>query len=811
MQLLGFHSLWKRLVGAEVADKGWSMPGSAEQPRVDISKQNKNPFILSRAEETKGHADSTNPLINQQPLLNIFTETMPQLVWSTNANGVCDYVNEKLTSFIGKGTDLSSENSWMEHIHPQDQAPMLEAWHRSISEDKVFETEYRLRRSDGEYIWHLVRAFPVKNAQNQTVRWVGTCTDIDKHKRTEVALRELEVQLRSGEERFVLAETASRTGIWDWDLVKDNVYYSPRYKSLLGFSEEEFPNSVKAFTPRLHPEDRDTTWTAIAAALRGDSPNYEAQFRLRHKDGSYRWILSRGFVFRDGNGTAVRMSGVHLDITDYKTTALALEATERELRRVMASISDYLWSAEINEAGEFKYLFYSPAVKRITGRPEEYYYPGPDRWLQTVHPDDRAWLLDDFQKLRSGEISHLEREYRILWPDGSIHWVRDSALTTRNGNTIRIDGVVSEITERKTANDRLNQWEKIFNHAGWGVAITSAVSNIVQAVNPAFALMHGQELEELTGKRMESVLSPESRDTMREAVLRADDCGHASFEAVHVKKDGSSFPMQTDVTAIKDSEGNVLYRASNFQDITHLKKTETELKRKAEELARSNAELEQFAYVASHDLKEPLRMVSSYVRLLERQYKGKLSPEADQFIDFAVQGATRMYALIGDLLEYSRVGTRERALRPVDMNAVLAQSLENLGLAIKESSAVIEARPLPTLLGENSLLVQLFQNIIGNSIKFRLGAPLIRITAKLEGDHWTFAISDNGIGIHPKYAEKIYVIFQKLHPKDRYGGTGIGLAICKKIVERHQGRIWMDSTPGRGTTFYFALPVEPQH
>ena len=195
-----------------------------------------------------------------------------------------------------------------------------------------------------------MRTTPLKNSGGP-LRWVGTCTDIDTHKRHEVCLRETEAKLRYGEERFVLAETASRTGIWDWDLVKDDVYYSPRYKAILGYTDEEFPNLVNAFTPLLHPEDRDPTWTAITAALRGDVPNYEAQFRLRHKDGSYRWILSRGFVFRDKSGAAVRMSGVHLDITEHKKTALALEATERELRRVMASVSDYLWSAEINEMG----------------------------------------------------------------------------------------------------------------------------------------------------------------------------------------------------------------------------------------------------------------------------------------------------------------------------------------------------------------------------------------------------------------------------------------------------------------------------
>ncbi len=789
--------------------KGLFMPGSADQPRnlpPKLKSLNAVPSILTTVEDSVRRKSS--PAADAEPLLRVFTETMPQLVWSTDANGMVDYVNRQWYEYSGITPGPFSEKDCLNSLHPQDRKQALDAWHESLRTHGPYEVEYRIRRHDGEYRWHLVRAFPVLSPEGKVIRWVGTCTDINQNKKVEVTLRQLESQLRHQEERFVLAETASRTGIWDWDLVKDNVYYSPRYKSILGFTDEELPNLVNSFTPLLHPEDREMAWAAITSALKGDSPNYEAQFRLRHKDGQYRWILARGFVFRNDKGVAVRMSGVHLDITSYKQTALSLEATERELRRVMSSISDYLWSAEVSPLGEFKYIFFSPAVMRITGRDENYYYAGPHRWIETIHPDDRPRLLDEWQKLKTGQVEALEREYRIIWPDGSIRWVRDSARVTVNGATIRIDGVVSEITDRKVASERLTQWEKIFDHAGWGVAITSAKDNSIRAGNPAFAIMHGLEVEELAQTTLVSLVAPECREAMLDFLAQADALGHITYETAHLRNDGSSFPLLADVTSVKDARGNILYRATNFQDITYLKRTETELKRKAEELARSNAELEQFAYVASHDLKEPLRMVSSYMRLLERQYKGKLSDEADQFIDFAVQGATRMYALIGDLLEFSRVGTHSRSLQNVDMNEVLELVLDNLSLAIKETKATIERVPLPTIPGEYSLLVQLLQNMIANSLKFRLGAPIIRIDAKLIDDSWVFSVQDNGIGIHPKYAEKIFVIFQRLHPRDRYTGTGIGLAICKKIVERHHGKIWMESMPGKGTTFFFSLPSE---
>jgi light-regulated signal transduction histidine kinase (bacteriophytochrome) len=224
-------------------------------------------------------------------------------------------------------------------------------------------------------------------------------------------------------------------------------------------------------------------------------------------------------------------------------------------------------------------------------------------------------------------------------------------------------------------------------------------------------------------------------------------------------------------------------------------------------LERSNSELQNFAYIASHDLQEPLRMVASYMQLLSRRYKGKLDSDADEFIRFAVDGAQRMQSLINALLSYSRVGTQGKAFELTDCEKVLDGTLASLKKAIEESDAEITRGALPTVMGDPAQLGQLFQNLIGNAIKFRNhGRPAVRIAAERRGKEWLFSVADNGIGIDAKYAERVFVMFQRLHSKDDYPGTGIGLAVCKKIVERHGGKIWVESVPGAGSRFYFTIP-----
>ena len=365
--------------------------------------------------------------------------------------------------------------------------------------------------------------------------------------------------------------------------------------------------------------------------------------------------------------------------------------------------------------------------------------------------------------------------------------------------------------ERKRREEALQESESfktaILETALDGI-VTFGEQGIIESLNPAAERLFGYSDRAIIGQDV-GILMPtpdsEGPNISRDNEL-ATGINHTAREMVGRKSDDSTFPMELTVSELQLGDRRIF--TGIVRNITERKQAELELTRRAQELARSNVELEHFAYVASHDLQEPLRMVASFTQLLARRYGDQLDATAHEFIGYIVDGATRMEALINGLLAYSRVGTRGAAFQAIDCREVLDHALANLKSAIDETNAVITHDPLPCLWADPTQMGQLFQNLIGNAIKYRgASPPRIDLAVRRQGDDWLFSVRDNGIGFDPKHRDRIFDIFQRLHNRDQYPGTGIGLAICKKIVERHGGRIWAESEPGRGSRFCFILPA----
>jgi PAS domain S-box-containing protein len=371
------------------------------------------------------------------------------------------------------------------------------------------------------------------------------------------------------------------------------------------------------------------------------------------------------------------------------------------------------------------------------------------------------------------------------------------------------------ISELEALELELKQSDQLFRPLFYSspIGIYIVQNGCFRLVNQQFTRISGYDEDELIGRPSMNLVLKEDRNSVREKaveMLKGKRSSAYEFRLV-TKKAETKWVMETVASVFYQKERATL---GNLIDITERKQTEDRLKQITTEVQRSNTELEQFAYVISHDLQEPLRMVSSYTQLLAERYQSKLDADADEFIAYAVDGAKRMQTLLYDLLEYSRVGTRGKSPSLVNCEDIVQQAMDNLKIAIEECGALVSHDALPTIKADEGQLVRLFQNLIGNAIKFHgQEPPRIHISAKRRCDMVTFSVRDNGIGIDPQHAQSIFEIFRRLHTREEYPGTGMGLAICKKIVERHGGRIWVQSKSGEGSTFCFTMLAtggEPQ-
>jgi len=461
-------------------------------------------------------------------------------------------------------------------------------------------------------------------------------------------------------------------------------------------------------------------------------------------------------------------------------------------------------------------LTWSDEVYRIFGLEPREFEATYAAFLERVHPDDRAAVDMAYSSSVLEGRDAYEIEHRVVRRGtGEIRWVYEKCehIRDEDGKIIRSVGMVLDITDRKRAEENRRtseeRYQNLFNAMSEGFAVNEMIWDTdgrardfrFLEVNPAFGRLTGIEAADLAGHTLLETF-PDTEPVWLERYSRVVLTGRPDhFEEYHSQTD-----RWYEVFASRTAPGQF---AIVFLNITERKRTEEALKRTADELARSNADLEQFAYIASHDLQEPLRMVSGYMSLLSQRYGDKLEGKAVQYMKFAEEGSKRMSQLIRDLLAYSGVQLGALSKIPVNMNAAFDAAVHNFSISIQESGTRVTRDDLPIVPGDPTQLGQLLQNLIANAIKFRRPGvlPEVHVSARREGMNWHFCVQDNGIGMPASAAERVFLIFQRLHTRDEYPGTGVGLAICKKIVERHGGTIRLETVEGAGSKFIFTIPA----
>ena len=471
------------------------------------------------------------------------------------------------------------------------------------------------------------------------------------------------------------------------------------------------------------------------------------------------------------------------------------------VRNSEGNIVDFQWLL-INPAAE---KFYGLLLNEIVGK----------NLLAELSQVRNNGLFDLYVSVvETGET--VDREFSYEHERDTIVWLHIVAVKLNDGLAVTF----RNITDRKRAEIALRDSEErfraIFEQAAVGIAKTTLCGQFMR-VNPGFCQIVRYAESELLQQNWQAITHPDDIEADREYVrsLLSGNIQTFSLEKRLVCKDQAVRWANVTVSAMRDAKGTPQYLICAIEDISERKLVQELLQesldtqtRYAQELTRSNAELEQFSYVASHDLQAPLSTIAGYAQLLEKRCHNQLDAQGNKFIRNIVNSCGRMQALIDDLLEYSRVGRSEKPFDLIDCNLVFEDACANLQLAIRQDQASVTRGDLPRVRGDSFQLLQLFQNLIGNAIKYRSSeAPMVHVGASRQGDSWVFSVQDNGIGIAEQYHPRIFQLFQRLHSEKQYSGTGIGLAICQRIVDRHGGRLWVESEPNRGSTFYFSIPI----
>jgi PAS domain S-box-containing protein len=702
------------------------------------------------------------------------------------------YANHAAEQLFGYNLDELYKLSWDGIVDKKD--PKLLKFLKELSQNGNALGEINFIKKDGTVFPGEISA----NLIDKTNMNISVIKDIKWRKDAENALLESEKKFKY--RAYLLNQV--NDAVFGLDNNFRITYWNKGAENLFGYTEDEAVgnNSLELLSPMSKPSERETIINELK--VKG---SFNSTIITQNKKGSEIIVeqhSSRILLDQGIEGYIV----VYRDITKRKIVEDNLKLSEERYRSIIDNIQDGFF--RLNNEG--KIIMASPSLADIYGLDSVDQIVGQSVIPLFKNTKDNKLLTNKL--IKHGKLENIEVEG--LKFDGTPFWLSLNAqfyFDDKNQVPV-VDGFVRDINTRKTAEDALKKsqerYKEILGNIQDSYLRADKNGKVVMANVAAAETYRYNSPKEMIGKNATAFYkNPDEREEVLEKLNTYGKIENNEIEGL--RKDGTTFIASQNAQFYYDDKGEVQGIETLVRDITEKKQAEIEIEEGLKKLEQSNKELEQFAYITSHDLREPLRMITSFLQLLKRRYKDKLDKDANEFIDFAVEGAKRLDTMTNDLLQYSQLNSQKRKISPVNFENVLNETLANLKVPIEENKAVITHDPLPTIYGDEKLKVQLFQNIIGNALKYRSkSTPHIHISAKKEKNQYLFSISDNGIGMSKDHLNKIFTIFQRLHTRAEYEGTGIGLAISKKIVEQQDGHIWVESVVGKGTTFYFTIPIK---
>jgi two-component system, chemotaxis family, CheB/CheR fusion protein len=633
-------------------------------------------------------------------------------------------------------------------------------------------------------------------------------------------VKEAQNQLVQNERLLNEAQLLAKMGSWNFEVKTSNLSWTDSLYGVFGVDKQKFLVTHDALIELVHPEDKELVRVTFVAALESGK-SFNIEYKIKTPSGEKRVLEEFGYVEKDSTGNLTRLYGTTQNITERKQAELKIKESHERFIYATQATSDVIWDWDIF-SGQ---VVWGENYHKVFGMLYDDTKNDVENVLARIHPEEEEDLLSHaLSAIKSREINW-RFEHLYLKSDGTYAHVSNKALIIRgeDGKAIRVIGAMQDITLQKQHVEQIRESNERFE------IVTQATNDAIWDYNLITSeLYQGEGFHTLFGyqpgivnngpEAWENKIHPDDRPRMQayfRSLFENPKTTDIYSEYRHLRADGTYAYVIDRGIILRDKGGNIVRMIGATQDVTERNNYEAsliELNKKlethAKELALSNTELEQFAYVASHDLQEPLRMVTSFLMQLEKKYKPQLDEKAHQYIEFAVDGAKRMRQIILDLLDFSRIGKHDDGLEDISLSKVVSEVIQLQGSLIDESAAQIQIEDLPTINTFRSPLVQVFQNLIGNALKYRSKnlPPRIGIKSVDSETEWILSIEDNGIGIEEEYFERIFIIFQRLHSKNEYSGTGMGLAIVKKIIENLGGRIWVTSKPGVGSTFYFTIP-----